>query len=157
MWRYRFKGYFTIQDESAGLTAKVLNPKPNEKILDACSAPGGKTTYIAELMKNKGEIIAWDIYDHRLKLIEENYKRLGIDIIKTQIKDASIFDEKYVETFDKILLDVPCLGIGVIKKTRYKMGKKKRRYKGNFKNTTTDIRNLFKIFKKRRRTSLFNM
>ena len=110
------KGYFTIQDESAGLTAKILNPKHNQKILDACSAPGGKTTYIAELMKNEGEIIAWDIYNHRLKLIEENCKRLGINIVKTQIKDASIFDEKYVENFDKILLDVPCLGIGVIKR-----------------------------------------
>ena len=110
------EGYFTIQDESAGLTAKILDPKPNERVLDACSAPGGKTTYIAELMKNKGEIYAWDIYSHRLKLVEENYKRLGINIIKTEMKDAAIFDEKYFEKFDKILLDVPCLGIGVIKR-----------------------------------------
>ena len=96
------EGYFTIQDESAGLTAKILDPKPNERVLDACSAPGGKTTYIAELMKNKGEIYAWDIYSHRLKLVEENYKRLGINIIKTEVKDAAIFDEKYFEKFDKI-------------------------------------------------------
>ena len=109
-------GYFTIQDISAGLTAKILNPKPGELVLDACSAPGGKPTYMAELMKNEGNIEAWDIHEHRTKLVEQNAKRLGIDIIKTQVKDASIYDEKLNEKFDKILLDVPCLGIGVIKR-----------------------------------------
>ena len=109
-------GYFTIQDISAGLTAKILNPQPGESVLDACSAPGGKTTYMAELMKNEGNIEAWDIHEHRTKLVEKNAKRLGIDIIKTQVKDASIYDEKINEKFDKILLDVPCLGIGVIKR-----------------------------------------
>ena len=109
-------GYFTVQDISAGLTAKILNPKPNEVVLDACSAPGGKTTYMAELMKNKGTIEAWDIHQHRTKLVEQNAKRLGINIIKTQVKDASIYDENLNEKFDKILLDVPCLGIGVIKR-----------------------------------------
>lgn len=109
-------GYFTIQDISAGLTAKILNPQPDEIVLDACSAPGGKTTYIAELMKNKGIIEAWDIHEHRTKLVEKNAKRLGINIIKTQVKDATICDESLNEKFDKILLDVPCLGIGVIKR-----------------------------------------
>lgn len=109
-------GYFTIQDVSAGLTAKILNPQPGEIVLDACSAPGGKTTYMAELMNNKGEIEAWDIHEHRTKLVKQNAKRLGIDIIKTQVKDASIYDKKIEEKFDKILLDVPCLGIGVIKR-----------------------------------------
>ena len=109
-------GYFTIQDISAGLTAKILNPQPGEFVLDACSAPGGKTTYMAELMKNKGNIEAWDIHEHRTKLVEQNAKRLGIDIIKTKVKDASIYDENLNEKFDKILLDVPCLGIGVIKR-----------------------------------------
>lgn len=109
-------GYFTIQDISAGLTAKLLNPKPGELVLDACSAPGGKTTYIAELMDNKGNIEAWDIHEHRTKLVEKNAKRLGIDIITTQVKDASIYNENLNEKFDRILLDVPCLGIGVIKR-----------------------------------------
>lgn len=110
------KGYFTIQDISAGLTAKILDPKPGQRILDACSAPGGKTTYIAELMNNQGKIEAWDIHEHRTKLVKENSDRLGIDIIKTDIKDATIYDEKLNEKFDKILLDVPCLGLGVIKR-----------------------------------------
>ena len=109
-------GLFTIQDISAGQTAKLLNPRPGEKVLDACSAPGGKTTYMAELMDNEGEIDAWDIHEHRTKLVEQNANRLGIKIIKTCVKDSSIYDEKMKEKYDKILLDVPCLGIGVIKR-----------------------------------------
>lgn len=110
------EGYFTVQDISAGLTAKILSPKENENILDTCAAPGGKTTYMAELMNNKGNITAGDIYEHRLNLINENAKRLGIKIIKTEEIDASKYKEEYKEKFDKILLDVPCLGIGVIKR-----------------------------------------
>lgn len=110
------KGYFTIQDISAGQTARILNPQPGELVLDACSAPGGKTTYMAELMKNKGKIEAWDIHEHRTKLVGKNAQRLGIDIIETKVKDASLYDESLKEKFNKILLDVPCLGIGVIKR-----------------------------------------
>ena len=110
------QGLYTIQDKQAGQVSIILNPKPNEKLLDACSSPGGKTTYLAELMKNKGEIKAWDIYPHRIKLVKDNYTRLGITIIQEEIKDATIYEEKYFESFDKILLDVPCLGLGVIKR-----------------------------------------
>ena len=110
------QGYFTVQDEVAGLTALVLNPQPGENVLDACSSPGGKTTYLAELMKNQGHIVATDIHEHRTKLVENAAKRLGINIIKTSVQDATIFNEKYKEKFDKILLDVPCLGIGVLKR-----------------------------------------
>ena len=110
------EGKFTIQDISAGLTAKVLEPKENENVLDACSAPGGKTTYMAELMNNKGNIEAWDIHEHRTKLVMENAKRLGINIITTNTKDATKYYKELNGKFDKILLDVPCLGIGVIKR-----------------------------------------
>lgn len=110
------QGEFTIQDLSAGMAVRVLNPKKGESILDACSAPGGKTTYIAERMENQGEIEAWDIYQHRISLIEENAKRLGISIISTKLQDASKMVSEKKEKFDKILLDVPCLGIGVIKR-----------------------------------------
>ena len=110
------KGYFTIQDEMAGLIPKILNPKEEEKILDCCSAPGGKTTYMAELMNNKGYIEAWDIHSNRLKLVENTAKRLGINIIKTKVQDATIYNDKYFEKFDKILLDVPCMGLGVLKR-----------------------------------------
>ena len=110
------KGYFTVQDVSAGLTVKILSPKPNEIVLDACSAPGGKTTYIAEMMKNKGKIVAGDIYEHRLNLINENCERLGISIVETKQIDGTIFQEDFYQKYDKILLDVPCLGIGVIRR-----------------------------------------
>lgn len=109
-------GLFTVQDASAGLTAIVLNPQENDNVLDACSAPGGKTTYIAELMHNKGRIEAWDIHEHRTKLVEKNAERLGIKIINTDVKNSAEYEEKYKEKFDKILLDVPCMGIGVIKR-----------------------------------------
>lgn len=110
------EGNITIQDEAAGLSSFILAPKEGEMVLDACSAPGGKTTYLAELMCNQGNIVAWDIYEERLKQVEQNAKRLGIDIIQTEVHDATKLKEEYVEKFDKILLDVPCLGLGVIRR-----------------------------------------
>ena len=110
------EGYFTVQDEGAGFIAEIVDPKPDEVVLDACSSPGGKTTYMAELMKDKGKIIAWDLHPHRVKLVEENANRLGIHMIKAECQDATVYKEEYKEKFDKILLDVPCLGIGVLKR-----------------------------------------
>ena len=115
-----------------------MNPQPGELVLDACSAPGGKTTYMAELMKNKGKIEAWDIHEHRTKLVEKNAQRLGIDIIETKVKDASLYDESLKEKFDKILLDVPCLGVGVIK----------RKPDIKWKRKPEDIKNITEIQKK---------
>lgn len=109
-------GLFTIQDEAAGLIPLVLSPKQNEKVLDACSSPGGKTTYIAEIMQNNGQIDAWDIHEHRVKLVENAKNRLGINIINEKVNNAELYNEEYKEKYDKILLDVPCMGIGVIKR-----------------------------------------
>ncbi len=110
------KGLFTVQDEVAGLTALILNPKKGDNILDACSSPGGKTTYIAEIVKNNCTIEAWDVHENRVKLVEQNVKRLGIKSINTKVQDATKYKEEYFEKFDKILLDVPCLGLGVLKR-----------------------------------------
>lgn len=110
------EGNITIQDEAAGLSSFILAPKEGEMVLDTCSAPGGKTTYLAELMCNQGNIVAWDIYEERLKQVKQNAKRLGINIIQTEVHDATKLKEDYVERFDKILLDVPCLGLGVIRR-----------------------------------------
>ena len=110
------QGLFTIQDETAGLIPIILNPNKTDVILDACSSPGGKTTYLAEMMENQGIIEAWDIHEHRTKLVENTARRLGITNIETKVNDATIHDEKYKEKFDKILLDVPCLGLGVLKR-----------------------------------------
>lgn len=110
------EGYITLQDEAAGLSSFVLNPKKGELVLDACSAPGGKTTYLAEIMQNEGKIIAWDIYEERIKQVSKNAKRLGINIIETQVNDATAFKDEFKNKFDKILLDVPCLGLGAIRR-----------------------------------------
>ena len=110
------QGFFTIQDETAGLIPIILEPKKTDAILDACSSPGGKTTYLAEMMENQGLIEAWDIHEHRTKLVENTAKRLGLTNIETRVNDATIYNEKYKEKFDKILLDVPCLGLGVLKR-----------------------------------------
>lgn len=110
------EGYFTVQDEAAGLTALILNPKKGDNVLDACSSPGGKTTYMAEIMQNSGKIEAWDIHEHRTKLVKNAANRLKINIIETKVNNASKENNQYLEKFDKILLDVPCLGIGVLKR-----------------------------------------
>ena len=110
------KGYFTIQDAAATLTGIVLGANENENILDLCSAPGGKTTHIAELMNNTGSIIACDIYENRLKLVLATAKRLGAINIKTRQNDATYLNNDYVDKFDRVLADVPCSGIGVIRR-----------------------------------------
>lgn len=109
-------GLFTVQDEGAQIISLLLNPRPGERILDACSAPGGKSTHIAELMENRGEIIACDINPSRLKLIESQSRRLGVKIIKTICADAS--DKGFLEgeRFDRILIDAPCSGLGTIRR-----------------------------------------
>ena len=106
---------FLILDKAKNIE-KLESFKKGEKILDACSSPGGKTTYIAQLVENDGQIVAFDIHEHRTKLVEQTTKRLGINIIETKVQDASKFDEKYENKFDKILLDVLCLGIGVLRR-----------------------------------------
>lgn len=110
------KGYYTVQDEAAYTAGKVLAPKVGETIIDMCAAPGGKTTHLAELMCNKGEIFAFDIHEHKIEIIQKNAERLGISIIKAEISDGSVFNEKYAEKADKILCDVPCSGLGIIRR-----------------------------------------
>jgi 16S rRNA (cytosine967-C5)-methyltransferase len=109
-------GLFTIQDESSMLVARVLDPKEGEKIFDLCSAPGGKTTHIAQLMGNKGEITAFDIHEHKLTLVNDIAKRLGIDIIKTSLKDSTVFIDELKDYADRVLIDAPCSGLGLMRK-----------------------------------------
>lgn len=110
------KGYFQVQDESSMLVSIVLDPKPGETVLDVCSAPGGKSTHIAQLMKNKGTLISRDVHEHKIKLIDEAKNRLGIDIIKTEVFDATILDQKLVGKIDRVLVDAPCTGLGIIRR-----------------------------------------
>ena len=108
-------GKIIAQDASSYLAAKNLGVMPNELVLDICAAPGGKTAVLAEEMKNSGEIIAIDIHQHKIKLIDTNMKKLGINIVKAIVMDARNVN-KQGRKFDKILVDVPCSGYGVIRK-----------------------------------------
>ncbi len=108
-------GKIIAQDASSYLAAKNLGAMPNELVLDICAAPGGKTAVLAEEMKNSGEVIAIDIHQHKIKLIDTNMKKLGIGIVKAIVMDARNVN-KQGRKFDRILVDVPCSGYGVIRK-----------------------------------------
>ena len=107
-------GFFTIQQEGSMKTVEILDPKENSKILDLCAAPGTKTSYIGEYIKNKGQIIANDISKEKLPLIKENIDRLALENIKLNSFDASIFKKEYEGQFDYVLVDAPCSGLGVM-------------------------------------------
>ncbi|MDD3839318.1 MAG: 16S rRNA (cytosine(967)-C(5))-methyltransferase RsmB [Clostridia bacterium] len=109
-------GLFIIQDESSMLVSKALNPQKGEKILDMCSAPGGKTTHIAQLMENCGQIVARDINISKIKAVKQNCSRLGIKIVDAQVVDALALDDRSEEMYDRVLVDAPCSGLGVIRK-----------------------------------------
>lgn len=108
-------GKFTVQDVSAMMASVALAPKPYQRVIDVCAAPGGKTTHIAELMQNKGEIFAFDIHSHKVDIINKNANRMGITIIDAKTFDATVLDESLAGTADKVLADVPCSGLGIIK------------------------------------------
>lgn len=111
-------GHFYVEDEAAQLIPLILDPQPGEVVLDACAAPGGKTTHLAALMQNRGEIFALDRNSDRLKLVDENRRRLGIAIIRTIHTDAtmSLRSVSPGRMFDRILVDAPCSGLGVLRR-----------------------------------------
>ncbi len=108
------EGFFTIQDISSQLAALALNPQEGSQVLDLCAAPGGKSTHMAQLMHNKGQIYAFDVYEHKIKLLEENARRLGIDVIKAQKNDARHLPKQFQGWADYCLVDLPCSGLGVL-------------------------------------------
>ena len=111
------QGLVTIQDESSMLPVNALDLAPGMKVLDMCAAPGGKTTHIAEKMNNEGEVFAHDVHNHKIKLIEANAERLGLTSITAKSGDSRKLVDVYGESsFDRILLDAPCSGFGVIRR-----------------------------------------
>jgi 16S rRNA (cytosine967-C5)-methyltransferase len=110
------EGLFQIQDEASILVPHLLKPLPGELVIDVCSAPGGKTTHLAQLMANQGNLLALDSNGARLLMVKENCRRLGIEIVKTQIKDSTRLDKNYLKKADKVLVDVPCTGLGVLRR-----------------------------------------
>lgn len=110
-------GYLSIQDESSMLVAEAVAPEPGMKVLDCCAAPGGKTLHMGELMKDEGSIYANDLHVHKAKLISDSAQRLGLDLIATGSGDALELENRFESgSFDRVLLDAPCTGLGVIRR-----------------------------------------
>ncbi|PXW92576.1 16S rRNA (cytosine967-C5)-methyltransferase [Streptohalobacillus salinus] len=110
------QGAVTIQDQSSMLVTEMMQIEDDQMVLDACSAPGGKTTHIAEKLHNTGEVHAFDIHEKKMRVVKEKAETLGLINIKTASKDARLLTENYPpETFDRILIDAPCSGLGVIR------------------------------------------
>ncbi|MGO2082280.1 16S rRNA (cytosine(967)-C(5))-methyltransferase RsmB [Vagococcus sp.] len=114
------QGHLTVQDETSMLVAPSMQIKPDHLVLDACAAPGGKTTHIATFLQASqgGKVVALDIHPHKIKLIEENAKRLHVeDVIETKVLDArqvaAVFPD---EVFDRVLVDAPCSGLGLLRR-----------------------------------------
>lgn len=112
-WR---EGYFTIQDEGSMLVARALAPAAGATVIDACSAPGGKTTHLAQLMGNEGRIVAADLHPHKLELVEESCRRLGVKIVEVVAADARELPARFKGQADYILVDAPCTGLGVLRR-----------------------------------------
>ena len=109
-------GLFSVQDVSSMEMIRALNPQPGETVLDVCAAPGGKSLAAAEWMENRGRVISCDVYDHKLKLIEKAAERLGVTILETQKNDGTVRNENFVEIADKVIVDAPCSGLGVVRR-----------------------------------------
>ena len=124
-------GFWTIQDRSSQWIATLLNPKEGEKILDACAAPGSKSTHLAELANDSAEILAVDRSEKRLKILQSNLERLNLKSVNTLKADSTRLIElnpKFISYFDKILLDAPCSGIGTLSRnpdSRWSLSKEK--------------------------------
>lgn len=111
------EGFVTIQDESSMLVARALGARDNEIILDSCAAPGGKTTHIAELLSDDGKVISVDLHPHKVKLINDQVKRLQLSNVETYVSDSRHLQDHFKqESFDRILVDAPCSGFGVIRR-----------------------------------------
>ena len=108
------KGYFYVQDISSSVIGEVMNPKKDSLVIDVCAAPGGKTTHIAEKMEGTGKVIAFDKHPHKIRLIEDNAKRLGLDNISAMCFDSKNTSADFIEKADYVLVDAPCSGLGII-------------------------------------------
>ncbi len=108
------EGLYTLQNVNSQMATVILEPKADETVIDMCAAPGGKTTHIAELMENKGRVIAFDIHPHKIELIEKTAERLGLDSIEARCHNSEEAIEDLKGMADRVLADVPCSGIGVI-------------------------------------------
>ncbi|MCT8341030.1 methyltransferase domain-containing protein [Flavobacteriaceae bacterium TK19130] len=110
------KGWFEVQDASSQLVGALLAPEPGDRVVDACAGAGGKSLHMAALMENKGQIIALDIYGNKLKELKRRAKRNGAHNIETREIDTTKVIKKLIEKADKVLIDAPCTGLGVLRR-----------------------------------------
>lgn len=111
------QGWYYVQDEAAQLVGLAVAPRPGERVLDACAAPGGKSIHLAELMGDHGEVVAADVKPDRLGLVAENCRRMGIKSVQTAAADLTqASDAARLGRFDRILVDAPCTGLGVLRR-----------------------------------------
>jgi len=110
------EGLFAVQDEASQMAAMLLDPQPGERVLDTCAAPGGKATHLAQLMENRGELLAMDISAAKLATVREAAERLGCSIVTTRKADLMQSAALPENAFDRLLLDAPCSGLGVIRR-----------------------------------------
>lgn len=111
------EGLFTIQDESSMLVAYAMEIEPGQQVLDACAAPGGKTTHIAEKLENTGKVVALDLHPHKVKLIMDQVKRLRLENVEARALDSRKATDVFeAESFDRVLVDAPCSGLGVLRR-----------------------------------------
>lgn len=106
-------GSMAVQSESAMLVCRICKPARGMRVLDACAAPGGKSAYLASLMRNDGEITAWELHENRVELTRKTLSRLHADIVKCEQHDSTVVDERFIDSMDIVLTDVPCSGFGV--------------------------------------------
>ena len=131
-------GLFSLQNISSQKTIEILDPKAGETVFDMCAAPGGKSCAIAEKMENRGRVLSFDIFEHKVELIKKSAQRLGIEIVDARLQDAAEDCAELYESADRVLVDAPCSGLGVIhKKPDIK-----------FKRTAEDVEELCRIQKR---------
>lgn len=109
-------GHFEVQDASSQLVAKFLNVEPGMRVVDACAGAGGKALHIAALMENKGQVIALDIYNNKLNELKRRAKRNGVFNVETRVIDSTKVIKKLYDTADRVLIDAPCSGLGVLRR-----------------------------------------
>jgi len=122
------KGFFEVQDRSSQRVAHLLDPKPGERICDACAGAGGKSLHIAALMRNKGRIVSMDVVNWKLEELRDRASRAGVTIIETRLIEGTKTIKRQEQKFDRVLLDVPCSGSGVIRRnpdTKWKLTKER--------------------------------
>lgn len=109
-------GWFTVQDEASMVASSCLGPRPGDTVIDACAGLGGKSTHLGELMGNRGRVVACDLHEHKLNQARQAARRLGIDILAPLVLDARRLGELMPASADRVLVDAPCSGLGVLRR-----------------------------------------